>query len=423
MIELFKVKNFMSFKETSVLDFRALSYKQHKAHLLLPEHLTDDANNGILKTVAIYGANASGKSNLIKAMYSFKAFVLSQLYNKRYNDAILNMDLEPFMLSDSNDSSEFEVVFRHRGRRYQYGFEIIEDRIINEWYDIDGVTVYDRHDEQVSIGRKFQKQLKGYDKIPFNRLYISVLDFFGDEVVRKDITNGFVDFFDLCFHVFNEIDLETSVKRGLVLPIEGRILEDARYRHVVENYIKKIDVGIDRLEVVNETITDRKTNEQKEIKRLKTVHTVFDDSGAAVAEKQFDLSKESSGTIRFIQYIQRILEILEHGGVFVVDEMSARLHPMLTKLIVDLFQSNENTRAQLVFSTHDLSILNKDQFRRDEVVFVDKNEKGESRIYSLADLKVREDSSFSKDYIQGKYGAIPIFRNYDDESQEDADHA
>jgi len=93
--------------------------------------------------------------------------------------------------------------------------------------------------------------------------------------------------------------------------------------------------------------------------------------------------------------------------------MSARLHPLLTKLIVDIFQASNNKNAQLIFTTHDVSLLNSSQFRRDEIVFVDKNEKGESTLYALSDLKVREDATFSKEYLQGKYGAIPIF-NYDE---------
>ena len=102
--------------------------------------------------------------------------------------------------------------------------------------------------------------------------------------------------------------------------------------------------------------------------------------------------------------------MISKGGVFIVDEMSARLHPLLTKMIVDIFCSSCNKKAQLIFTTHDVSLLNYNQFRRDEIVFVDKNECGESSLYALSDLKVREDASFSKEYLQGKYGAIPIFQ-------------
>lgn len=146
---------------------------------------------------------------------------------------------------------------------------------------------------------------------------------------------------------------------------------------------------------------------------MRTVHDIYDESGNVVGEKIFDLRQESTGTLRFLAYIQNIIEMISNGGVYIVDEMSARLHPLLIKLIVDIFGSSQNKNAQLIFTTHDISLLNNNQFRRDEVVFIDKNERGQSGLYALSDLKVREDATFNKDYLQGKYGAIPIF-NYDE---------
>lgn len=162
-----------------------------------------------------------------------------------------------------------------------------------------------------------------------------------------------------------------------------------------------------------ETILNERTGKKKKEKVVRTVHDIYDEAGNVVGEKLFDLRQESTGTLRFLAYIQNIIEMISRGGVFIVDEMSARLHPLLTKLIVDIFCSSQNKKAQLIFTTHDISLLNYNQFRRDEVVFVDKNERGESTLYALSDLKVREDATFSKDYLQGKYGAIPIF-NYDE---------
>lgn len=98
-----------------------------------------------------------------------------------------------------------------------------------------------------------------------------------------------------------------------------------------------------------------------------------------------------------------------------MDELSARLHPLMTKMIVDIFDSDENEKAQLIFTTHDLTLLNRDQFRRDEIIMVDKDQHGQSLMYALSDLKVREDATFVKDYLQGKYGAIPIIRENSDE--------
>lgn len=109
-----------------------------------------------------------------------------------------------------------------------------------------------------------------------------------------------------------------------------------------------------------------------------------------MGEKQFDLQQESTGTLRFLAYIQNIIDLISKGEVFIVDDMSARLHPLLTKLIVDIFSSSQNKKAQLIFTTHDISLLNFNQFRRDENVFVDKNSRGESPIYALSDLKVQK---------------------------------
>lgn len=114
-----------------------------------------------------------------------------------------------------------------------------------------------------------------------------------------------------------------------------------------------IDVGIKRLDVQTETVFNERTGKKKKEKVVLTVHDIYDESGNIVGEKLFDLRQESAGTLRFLGYIQNIIEMISNGGVFIVDEMSARLHPLLTKLIVDIFSSSQNKKAQLIFTTHD----------------------------------------------------------------------
>ena len=209
--------------------------------------------------------------------------------------------------------------------------------------------------------------------------------------------------------MFTEILFESTVK-GLagMVGLSRKLVSNKAIREKVEYYLRLIDVGIKRLDVQTETILNERTGRKKKEKVVRTVHDVYDEAGNVVGEKLFDLQQESTGTLRFLAYIQNIIEMISKGGVFIVDEMSARLHPLLTKLIVDIFCSSQNKKAQLIFTTHDISLLNNNQFRRDEIVFVDKNERGESTLYALSDIKVREDATFSKDYLQGKYGAIPI---------------
>ncbi|MDR1001664.1 MAG: ATP-binding protein [Oscillospiraceae bacterium] len=416
MLLMFKVKNYTSFKDETILDMRATSYVQHPSHVI---NLSDKLS--LLKTNAIYGANASGKSNFVSAMFFFEQYIFSQfIYKKEDEDFNLDenkprMKLEPFTLSnDVNNASEFDIIFLHGGKQIQYGFECTPNEVLNEWLFIDDKKVFERSGKELSFGSNYKKALSDYKKLPEERLYVAVLDYFLDSETKKTILGDFIAFFANKYNVFTEILFESTVK-GLagMVGFSPKLVTNKSYRKKVEHYLRLIDVGIKRLDIKTEIKLNPQTGRKKKEKVVCTVHDIYDEEGNAVGEKLFDFSQESSGTLRFFMYIQNIIEMISGGGVFVVDEMSARLHPLLTKLIVDLFCSEQNKKAQLIFTTHDISLLNSNQFRRDEVVFIDKNVRGESNLFALSDLKVREDATFSKDYLQGKYGAIPIF-NYDE---------
>lgn len=413
---MFKVKNYTSFKNEAILDMRATAYVQHPTHVM---QVNDKL--GLLKTTALYGANASGKSNLISAMFFFEQYIFSQFINKNENQDFesnkigVKMKLEPFSLSnETNDASEFDIIFLHNNKQIQYGFECTSKEVLTEWLYINDKKVFERTGIELSFGSKYQKMLGAYKKLPAERLYIAVLEYFLDEEGKKVILDDFISFFNKEYNVFTEILFESTVK-GLagMVGLSKKLVSNKGYRNKVEQYLRLVDVGIKRLDVQTETIFDERTGKKKKEKVIRTVHDIYDETGNVVGEKLFDLHQESTGTLRFLAYIQNAIEMISKGGVFIVDEMSARLHPLLTKLIVDIFCSSQNTKAQLIFTTHDISLLNNNQFRRDEVVFIDKNERGESSLYALSDLKVREDATFNKDYLQGKYGAIPIF-HYDD---------
>ncbi len=416
MLIMFKVKNFASLKDDVILDLRATTYKQHMSHL---HHISDDLK--LLKTTAIYGANASGKSNLIAAMFFMEKYIFEQFISKTKEEAESSLevskeiDLDPFALTDkTNHISEFEIIFIYNNKQIQYGFECTRNTVLTEWYDIDNQNVFYRKRDTIEYGKKYEKQLKVYNKVPTERLYLSVLEYFLEEDSKKNLLQDFTDFFEREYNVHLEIFLEASIKKlGGSARINSKLYSNKKYKNKIEKYLKQIDVGISGLEVQSKNILDPKTGKEKVQKIVKTIHNVYNDTGAVIRKELFDLNQESTGTLRFLSYIQDIIDMTEQGGVFIVDEMSARLHPLLTKLIVDIFQSSSNKKAQLIFTTHDISLLNKDQFRRDEVIFIDKDDKGVSRIYALSDLKVREDATFNKDYLQGKYGAIPIF-NYDE---------
>lgn len=418
MLIMFRVKNFASFKDEVILDMRAVSYKNMKNHVM------EIGKNKVLKTLALYGKNASGKSNLISAIYYFESFVYNQFFDagKREDEVDLgdrmpNVKRSTFKLGeDVNNDSEFEILFIHNNKTYQYGFIIhdIDEKkkysINEEWLLVEDKIVFDRQQDKISFGKKYENELKNMDKQRRDRLYIGVLDYFAEGEVKK-IVDEFKSYLKYKLNVHFELILEGSIK-GLVsgVSFSKRIVENEDYRKTIEKFIRIADVGIAGLSV--EEKTDEKTKEINPYE-IKTIHNVYNDAGTIIREEKFELNMESSGTNRYFSFIQYILNIIEDGGVFIVDEISARLHPILTKFIVDLFQSKRNNGAQLIFTTHDISLMNRDQFRRDEIAFVEKNKKGESTLYTLADIKARSDASFAKDYMAGKYGAIPVLEDDD----------
>lgn len=416
MLVMFRCKNFSSFHDEVVLDMRATSYTQHPSHIIKHDSLN------LLKTLAIYGANASGKSNLISAMHWYERIIFSHLFqenqsehiNEEAEDSRKLSSIQPFLLSEHIEHCiEFEMVFIHQNKLFQYGFSIKESLILSEWLSVDNTLVFDRDDEGISFGKKHEAQLKSFKKYREDRLYLSVLDYFATDEMKETV-DCFKDFFRSRFNVHFELILESSIKGTVdAWSHSKRLVQDDGFRSKVAEYIRKIDVGIEDIVIEKEWVLNKKRGQKEQEPLIKTIHPVFNEDGLRVGSKAFDLPQESSGTLRFLSFIQEILILIEKGGVFVIDELSARLHPLLTKFIVDLFQSDKNTnQAQLIFTTHDTSILNKEQFRRDEILFVDKNEFGASTIYSLADLKtVRQDATYNKDYFSGKYGAIPIFQS------------
>lgn len=420
MLIMFRMKNFASFKDEVVLDLRAVSYKDMKNHVIQLK------NNKVVKTLAIYGKNASGKSNLISALYFFKSFILNQFFEEIMRDEEVekqermpNIRRTPFQLNEKiDDESEFEIIFNYKNTTYQYGFALQDHEgesnyiIKSEWLLVDNKEVFEREENKLTYNKNFDKELNNINKIRKDRLYIGALDYFATENV-KNIVDNIKEYLKYNFDVHFELIIESSIK-GVVsgMSYSKRLVEDEEFKKTIEKFLKVADVGISGLDI--EPIEEEKTQGNRKY-TIKALHDVYDDLGNVVRKEPFDMRLESSGTIRYFSFIQYILNMMDNGGVFIVDEISARLHPILTKFIIDLYQSGKNTNAQLIFTTHDLSLMNRKQFRRDEIAFVDKNRRGESSIYTLADIKARSDATFSKDYLYGKYGAIPVIREEADD--------
>ncbi|MCB2289526.1 ATP-binding protein [Clostridium sp. CS001] len=428
MLIMFRAKNFNSFKNDVILDLRKTRYREHLGHTFKSDEFE------LLKTVAIYGANASGKSNLISALSSFELFLSKQFFdsentkddNNLENDSeskISKVSIRPFLLSDSVDQEiEFEIIFKHKDLLFQYGYSFEDSKICSEWLLINNEQVFERKKDSLEIefGNKYKDILKDYTKLREDRLYISILDYFATNDEIREKIDIFKEYFNTKFNIYFELIFESTIKgRVGFLSLTNEFIKNDELRKKVSEYVRRIDIGIKEFIIDKEIAISNRTGEQKEKLVPKAVHNVYDLEGSIISEKTFELEYESAGTLRFLSVIQQVLKMLDNGGVFIVDELSARLHPLVSKFIVDIFQSKLNVNnAQLIFTTHDISLMNKEQFRRDEVVLVDKNIKGESSIYTLADLGVRSDATFDKDYFKGKFGAIPIVKDVLDPKEE-----
>jgi hypothetical protein len=214
-----------------------------------------------------------------------------------------------------------------------------------------------------------------------------------------------------------------------------QLLTDPDCRPAILEFLKNLDLGFDEVQVQEEDFHPEQLPEGiplatrlrissdlkgKKVFRFKTMHDQFDPAGKKVGKVEFDLEfQESSGTNKIFDLLGPVFDTLLTGQLLVVDELDAKLHPLLTKALVALFNSEENNpnNAQLVFATHDTNLLTYGNFRRDQIYFVEKDQEGATSLYSLAEYKedgapVRKDRSFEKDYVQGRYGAIPYVGDF-----------
>lgn len=421
MLHQFTFKNFKSFKEETTLDLLASSIKEHPQDVV-----TDVLEEKILKIAAIYGANASGKSNVIEAFTVMRNMVL---FSFRQNIFSTKNDVEPHWFEEKNVPTEFNVIFSTDIDVYQYGFSVSEGEILEEYlYQRDKnvkkesyIELFSRTREELSgdllsnVGTQNILELIEEDtllisvisklKIPFAQ---SVFDWF------KSIR--IVDY----GNPMKELGISRSTRGNLIRNPLLNLLEDETEKKNLEKFIKAIDVGIEQIGVIQEVFSENSIDDRssKELKRIVTYHK-NPKTGELLLTP---LESESSGTLKMLTLYVDIKNALDSGGTIFVDELDAKLHPLLIRYIIIMFhdkRTNPNN-AQLIFSTQEVFTLDKDNFRRDEIWFADKNNDGISELYSLADYvdnedkKVRNDASYGKDYIVGRYKSIPTLRRMED---------
>jgi len=405
MLIEFTVGNYRSFKDP--VTFSMVAAKLRAKNKALDENnvfpLTDKIS--LLKSCAIYGANASGKSNLVQAFRFMRHFVLNSATGLRVDEPI---DVDRFRLSTETEDepSFFEIVFYAEDRRYRYGFTVDKQKIHSEWLyhaKVKETNLFYRDNGEFELSSTF-KEGKGLpEKTRGNALFLSVVAQFNGAISRT-VLRWFRQLWIMLG--IEDIDRELTVD---FLGVESRRTE-------ILSFIRQMDLGIIDIDEAEQGEHRPLVNDgfiyAEQPLRVTTMHRKFSKEKLEEEPVLFDLDQhESEGTKKIFALAGDILYVFGQGLVLIIDELDARLHPLLTKAIIRLFNSNETNpnNAQLIFTTHDTNLLTNKLFRRDQIWFTEKNKFGATDLYSLAEIKnVRSDASFEKDYITGKYGAIPF---------------
>lgn len=391
MIVQFSMKNVLSFKDEVVLDMRSIpAYKEHTYNLMeLP------SKEKLLRVAAIYGANASGKSNLYHGIRMFQDIVMSSM-NAVGNteDKVLEQCYRPFAFEGEHGNSEYQIVLSDDEAEYRYGFEFNSKQIVSEWlykrdYAVNRVsTILERDHQSITIGASVRRECDKYkEQIPEDSL---ALTFFSRLILKTPV---FINVFGMILKMMISDSAFYEERRFMETYLPKAI--DEKKKELL-NFLASIDTGI---KDISYRIIDKRIE-------FYTYHI-----GKDGKKYSLNLYNESRGTLKSILiYIIASFVITENGLMF-VDELDARLHPLLLKFIVDLFY-NEKSKAQLIYTTHDTTLMDKKFFRRDQVLFVQKDENGYSSLSTLSDFKVRSDASFEKDYLSGVYGGIPMLKEF-----------
>ncbi len=444
MLIQFKIKNFLSFNTEAVFSMAAGTSTQHKRRVL-----TTDKNLSILKTTLIYGPNASGKSNFVKAL-DFLQDLMIHLELKKGQPI---QGLMPFLLDKKSQKlpSSFEIDFFINNRVLSYGVILDSNSIVEESLsEVKGDRTYNvfKRNSTVEFSKKYFKNLKDDSRLRYiaedllpNQLFISMAN-------RRKLDNiDNADILSDCYKWFkNTLVIVSPSSR--YSPLELRLKNDNDFSQKFSELLKGFDTEIENLHLEETTLdkvrapeavkqdlllsltteSEKKKNEKVALifEAGKNERYIFINEGPnnikifrLVAEHKtlsgesinFELSEESDGTRRIFDLIPMLLNI--KNKTYVIDEVNRSLHPNLTEQFLEKMNDYlESNNSQIITTTHETTIMDSNKFRRDEIWFVEKSRKTKaSTMFSLDEFKVRPDLSFNKAYLQGRFGALPCFKS------------
>ncbi len=427
MILEFEVENYRSIKERTVFTMVADNYKS-RSNNIYTHHFPYDDEVGLLTSAVIYGPNGSGKSNVLKALSTFVSFVRRD--HTSAGEPIRNYD--PFLFDLETEVRPVSFLLRFIGPgkiKYEYSIEynhwqVLKEKLVSFPFKqprilFDRISP-DNPNEHIHITRLGSSLNNIEVKVFHNRPLLSK---FGKEEPHEELTNIFVYFSN--FHIVNS---HLQSQRVLLKGKVNRLFKDnSQFNAHLNKLIQRSDIKINKVTVEEKDVIVE--NELEPEYKMRTIFSLFGlhdlyKDNRKIDERPLDFREESAGTNTLYLLGGKILEVLMMGGTLIVDELETSLHPMLSKMLVELFHSEEmNPKgAQLIFTTHDITLLYNSMFRRDQVWFTEKNNKGESELYSLQDFKdVREETPYDKWYMARKFGAFPLIGENDDSINSDAE--
>ena len=423
MLIQFTTANFLSFKAPVTLSMAA--GKIRSKNKALDEGATFALSNELklLKCALVYGANASGKSNIFAALNFMKTLVLDSSKESQAGEAI---HTKPFKLSAGFEKkpSSFSITFAIADIIFQYEFsadvEAVRTESLISVIKNKEETLFERIDEKITLHKQFPEGKLLPEKTRKNALFLSVCANFDGRISSRIL------------QWFRNLNIVSGMEDGNLMTFTRKCLAGDKQPQI-SAFLKNFDLGIEHITVSDRNeIESLRTNAPKNIRKLldsldeliektgapprniiDSYHKTFDAQGTPQADVPFDLREESEGSKKLVALSGPLVDTLENARVLFIDEFDARLHPIISKKIVELFNSAKTNpqNAQLVVATHDTNLLDKDLLRRDQIWFTEKDQFGASHLTSLVEFRVRNDASFEKDYIMGKYGAIPILGN------------
>lgn len=406
MLTKFSFKNFKSFRDKATLDLNAAKITEFS------DSVITIGGNKVLPAAAIFGANASGKSTVFSAFEYMSNYVA---YSFNYGDEkekFSKFRPTPFLFDKKSATaeSEFEVYFTIPGdkleKTYNYGFCINQTGVSKEWFNVKSrtarsyQTIFTRNGNTLNLPGIPQRSRENISiSLEKQVLIISLgakLRIDKCKIIRDwFLNNEFADF----GNPFSNLLMSRM--------IPDQFVDDAQTQKKVIEYFNTFDNHIRGFNIKKSSL-ERDDND--DCYEICSYHNMIDSNDLA----EIPLEEESAGTLKMFAIFPKLQEVLINGGVFFVDELNARLHPLLVRNILNMFinPSTNPNHAQLVFTTHDTWQMSNKIFRRDEIWFTEKDENGISKLYSLADyensgIHIRKDENYEKNYLEGKYGSVP----------------